>query len=115
MRIETIIKQLRRIMADNHRCFGCGYEHSCSTRGCAIMRNAADRLEEQEAERRWIPVTEQLPDRFQPVLVCREKESGKLIVEQGYKDLGDWWKVYGTRIKRIECWMPMPQSPKEGS
>lgn len=49
MKVETITRELRRIMIDNHRCFGCGYEHSCSTRGCAIMRNAADQLEAQQA------------------------------------------------------------------
>lgn len=48
MKIETITRELRRIMSDNHRCFGCGHEHSCSTRGCAIMRNAADQLEAQQ-------------------------------------------------------------------
>ena len=26
-------------------CLGCGYEHSCGTRGCAIIRAAAERLE----------------------------------------------------------------------
>ena len=51
METNAIIKGLRRIMIDEHRCFGCGHEHSCGTRGCAIMRNAADRLSEMEAER----------------------------------------------------------------
>lgn len=36
------------------------------------------------------------------------------IVEQGCKDLGDWWRVYGTRVKRIRFWMPLPEAPKEG-
>ncbi|MBQ5712365.1 MAG: DUF551 domain-containing protein [Oscillospiraceae bacterium] len=48
MKIESTIKELRRIMIDNHRCFGCGHEHRCGTRGCAIMRNAADTLEAQQ-------------------------------------------------------------------
>ena len=26
-------------------CLGCGCEHNCSTRGCAIMREAADVIE----------------------------------------------------------------------
>lgn len=48
MKTEDIIKELRRIMIDEHRCFGCGYEHSCSTRGCAIMRSAAEELKAQQ-------------------------------------------------------------------
>lgn len=40
----TILKQLQRIATDNHRCFGCGYEHNCSIHGCAIIRDAAELL-----------------------------------------------------------------------
>ena len=61
---------------------------------------------------RWIPVTERLPDTFRPVIVCREKEKGKFVVEQGFKDVGDWWKVYGTRTKKVTHWMPMPEPPE---
>lgn len=61
---------------------------------------------------KWISVKDRLPEPFTPVLICREKEPGKIIVEQGYKDLGKWWKVYGTRITRVIGWMPMPQPPQ---
>lgn len=58
----------------------------------------------------WISVKDRLPKGFEPVIVCRE--DGK--VEQGYKDVGDWWKVYGTRTKRITHWMPLPEPPEVG-
>lgn len=61
----------------------------------------------------WISVKERLPERFEPVLVCREK-NGSPYVEQGYKDVGEWWKVYGTRTKHITHWMPLPEPPEEG-
>lgn len=61
----------------------------------------------------WISVKDQLPERFKPVLICREK-NGKPYVEQGYKDVGEWWKVYGTRTKHITHWMPLPEPPEEG-
>lgn len=64
-------------------------------------------------EMRWIPVTEQLPEAFAPVIVCRDGAPGERIVEQGHKDVGDWWKVYGTRTKRVTHWMPLPEAPKE--
>lgn len=56
----------------------------------------------------WISVKDRLPERMQPVIVCREDKK----VEQGYKDVGDWWKVYGTRTKRVTHWMPLPEPPK---
>lgn len=59
----------------------------------------------------WVNPAEQLPGRFRPVLVCREKNNGECIVEQGCLDIGDWWKVYGTRVKRVIAWMPMPLPP----
>lgn len=60
----------------------------------------------------WISVKDRLPECFEPVLVCREK-NGAPHVEQGFKDVGDWWKVYGTRTKYVTHWMPLPEPPKE--
>lgn len=62
---------------------------------------------------RWIPVTERMPQPFQAVIVCREKGKGEYVVEQGFKDVGDWWKVYGTRTKNVTHWMPLPEPPEE--
>ncbi len=77
---------------------------------CAI---AADALRNQGGRQdSWISVRDRLPERFEPVLVCREK-NGSPYVEQGYKDVGEWWKVYGTRTKQITHWMPLPEPPEE--
>ena len=55
-----LITALRRIaVQDQHRCLGCGYEHSCSIHGCQIIRAAADRLKElaemekKEKQQKW--------------------------------------------------------------
>ena len=46
MNEETLLLELRRISClDNLRCLGCGYEHSCSIHGCAIINEAVQRLE----------------------------------------------------------------------
>lgn len=66
--------------------------------------DAADVLRSQ-----WISVKDRMPKTFERIIVCREGG----IVEQGYKDVGDWWKVYGTRTKRVTHWMPLPETPEE--
>ncbi len=46
MNDAVLRRELRRIAIEaNHRCFGCGFEDSCGTRGCAIIRQALERLE----------------------------------------------------------------------
>ena len=61
---------------------------------------------------KWIPVTEQLPEMGQAVIVCRPYDEKSARVEQGYRDVNGWWRVYGTRTKRVTHWMPMPLPPK---
>ena len=62
----------------------------------------------------WIDPKNRLPNPFQPVLVARMRQSDKsLRVEQGEKELGPWWRVYGTRVKSVVAWMPLPEPPKE--
>ena len=45
------VKELIRLrdsgIPDSTWCQGCGYEHSCGTRGCAVIRKAVSRLEQQ--------------------------------------------------------------------
>lgn len=45
MNDEILRRELRRIAIESqHRCFGCGYEHRCGAEGCAIIRQALERL-----------------------------------------------------------------------
>ena len=62
---------------------------------------------------KWISVQERLPKTFEPVIVCREIGGGEVKVEQGHKDVTDWWKVYGTRTKQVTHWMPLPKPPRD--
>lgn len=51
MTVEELLTALRRQeVMDNLRCLGCGYEHRCSIRGCAINRAAAEMIEKLAAE-----------------------------------------------------------------
>jgi hypothetical protein len=112
-RTNELVTLLRRmkVQTGGLLCLGCGHEYNCSIRGCAILREAADHLETPVEN--WISTKERLPESFRPVIVCREKAKGEYVIEQGCKDVGDWWKVYGTRTKKVTHWMPLPHPPAE--
>ena len=46
MTISELIKALRRlkIQTNSFACLGCGHEHNCGIHGCAIIREAAEKL-----------------------------------------------------------------------
>ena len=47
---EEQVKALRRLKVETGSlaCFGCGHNHHCSVHGCAILREAADLLENDQ-------------------------------------------------------------------
>ena len=47
MEIKALIKALRRVSVETGSiaCLGCGHEHNCGVHGCAIIREAADKLQ----------------------------------------------------------------------
>lgn len=47
MTVQELIDALRRMQVETGSlvCLGCGYEHNCGIHGCAVLREAADRLE----------------------------------------------------------------------
>ncbi len=47
MNIKELINSLNRlkVQTGSLACLGCGHEHNCSTCGCAIIREAADKLQ----------------------------------------------------------------------
>ena len=49
---EEIVKWLRsnKVETGSLLCLGCGYEHNCGIRGCAILMAAADAMENLQTE-----------------------------------------------------------------
>lgn len=45
---EELLQALRRMAPETGSlaCLGCGHEHGCSTRGCAIIQTAVEEIEE---------------------------------------------------------------------
>lgn len=48
MEHSELLQALQRLQVETGSlaCLGCGYEHSCSIHGCAILRAAVDELEQ---------------------------------------------------------------------
>lgn len=49
MRDHELINTLHRLKVETGSlaCCGCGHEHNCGVHGCAVMREAADRIANQ--------------------------------------------------------------------
>ena len=52
MNYEEIVKWLRakKVETGSLLCLGCGHEHNCGICGCAVMRAAADAMENLQTE-----------------------------------------------------------------
>lgn len=66
---NELIKALRQLKVETGSlaCFGCGHEHSCSVRGCAIIR-AAEKALEKEKPRKPERAPGQI--RYVPCYIC---------------------------------------------
>ena len=49
MRDTDLVNAIRRLKVETGSlaCMGCGHEHNCGVSGCAVMREAADRIANQ--------------------------------------------------------------------
>ena len=130
--VEELIKTLRRGMVETGSllCLGCGHEHNCSTHGCAIMRQAADALEQlndfehsQLAEMlaentrlaekvpHWISVKDRLPEEDGNYLAVMD---GDLCgQEEPFTSMCGIEKGKWDEPNMVLYWMPLPKTPKE--
>lgn len=51
---NELLAAVRRLKVETGSlaCLGCGHEHSCGVRGCAILRESAERLERYAPQHR---------------------------------------------------------------
>lgn len=73
------------------------------------MEEAKKIVEKHKKDSVWIPVEQRLPEHGINVIVCRK--NGR--VEQGCLTVNGYWHVYGTRIKSVIAWMPLPDTYRE--
>jgi len=108
----ALIKTLR-YLATEIPCPDCPLAEECPGIESCCFGHAA-RVIEELSSRKWISTKEQLPETLKPVIVARPcNKSETMRVEQGYLQPNGWWKVYGTNVKRVCYWMPIPEPPEE--
>ena len=157
MRDQELVSVIRRLKVETGSlaCMGCGHEHNCGVSGCAVMREAADRIANQNThilalqkeieklrgqneqlrraaalvakesaellDRRWIPVTERLPElqswgASEVVLGLIKSENAPSLNKLHnltlcvYCDNGIW--SMPGRYVAITHWMPLPEPPE---
>lgn len=72
----------------------------------------AEAYEAEVTKRRWISVTEQLPEEKHAVIVWEPKYLNHYICVLSE---GDWYVFggYGVKVFGVTHWMPLPEPPKE--
>ena len=120
---KEVIAALRmlKVQTGSFACLGCGHEQSCGTRGCAILRAAADLLERDGARlapaNEWVSVEERLPTDEHPVLVFvgyADTMTGFITTSSYFCfDANPHWQWDGLvgDEQMTLFWMPLPAPP----
>ena len=69
------------------------------------------RIAELEAERRWIPVSERLPDNWESVLTIDISKSTRDVVSAFYNPETSLWSTPFSSDLWVTHWMPLPEPP----
>jgi hypothetical protein len=117
---KRLIECLRFCADDVSDCKDCPrWEHNCGSTKCVndLLLSAANELDKQRvtdnnAGCKWIPVTERLPEPEKCVLIY--SKHGR-VAEGKRNRFGIWtqfrWSV--TELRGVTHWMPLPEPPKE--
>ena len=109
MKDKDLVNAIRRLKVETRSlaCIGCGHGHNCGVSGCAIMREAADR----------IPVEERLPeDRSDVLVVAYWHERWGAYMGWGAPERAAWSVHVGIGDRSdiaVTHWMPLPEPPEE--
>ena len=110
MNSENIKKALR--MAVN---VGCGFEGDAEDAASllSLIETNEARIAELEAERRWIPVSERLPEVNEDVFTLVYDTNDGSTSVCALKHHGDGvWFIWDKGYYVVTHWMPMPKPPE---
>ena len=107
---RDVVDAIESLLAHRTEDLGC-YEFVLE----AWMEEAASEIKRLRSERRWIPVSEQLPQRGEMVIVAfRGHWGGKRQVSAEVfwiDDRGGWTGCDSMKDGKPTHWMPLPEPP----
>ena len=87
--LSKALRSLGGTTPDPLACLGCGHEHNCKRVGCALLREAAKRLNDMPLSNEpsgWISVNDGLPDAEQEVFILCNRNGFRFTTTAMYED-----------------------------
>lgn len=108
--IEELQKQLREEKVDNVNLTGWLAEEHAKAEDFENRLN----LWRQDKIRRWIPVTERLPENYELVLTCDERGNIHIFPHLRHFKYPFGIRPEDPRFFMPKWWMPLPEPPESG-
>ena len=77
------------------------------------IQRLQSRVQELEAEQRWIPISENLPDDSNRVLI--RMSNHHTVIASYFFISNKWVNDCEATVLNVTHWRPLPQPPKDGS
>lgn len=117
---KELIEALGRLKVETGSlaCISCGREHNCGIHGCAIIREAKDRIAALTSP--WISVDDRLPETDDDVIAIVSGKPKRNILLDKAPMLASYWRdgwyvndYPGWENPEVTYWMSIPEMPEK--
>ena len=102
MRDQELVNAIRRLKVETGSlaCMGCGHEHNCGVSGCAVMREADDRIANQSTH---IAALQQEIEKLRGQNK-QLREAAALVTKESAELLERRWIPVEERLPELQSW-----------